>query len=93
MLDNPVNLGTGSLNGVGSMYADVLGFLPLESRWSGIEHSEKTFATLYETPLRKKEFDHYGIWTQTDVLGRWIGNESIVWAGLRDAGHAALRQT
>jgi hypothetical protein len=73
VLDNPVNLGTGSLNGVGSMYADVLGFLPLESRWSGIEHSEKTFATLYETPLRKKEFDHYGIWTQTDLLGAGLG--------------------
>ena len=74
VLDNPVNLGTGSLNGVGSMYADVLGFLPLDSRWSGIEHSEKTFAKLYETPLRKKEFDRYGIWTQTDVLGDGLGS-------------------
>jgi hypothetical protein len=73
VLNNPVNLGTGSLNGVGSMYADVLGFLPLESRWSGIEHSEKTFAALYETPLRKKEFDRYGIWTQTDLLGDGLG--------------------
>jgi hypothetical protein len=74
VLDNPVNLGTGSLNGVGSMYADVLGFLPLDSKWSGIEHSEKTFAALYETPLRKKEFDRYGIWTQTDVLGDGLGS-------------------
>ncbi len=73
VLDNPVNLGTGSLNGVGSMYADVLGFLPLDSQWSGVEHSEKTFATLYETPLRKKEFDRYGIWTQTDLLGDGLG--------------------
>ncbi len=74
VLDNPVNLGTGSLNGVGSMFADVLGFLPLESRWSGIEHSEKTFVALYETPLRKKEFDRYGIWTQTDLLGEGLGS-------------------
>jgi hypothetical protein len=73
VLDNPVNLGTGSLNGVGSMYADVLGFLPLDSQWRGIEHSEKTFAALYETPLRKKEFDRYGIWTQTDLLGDGLG--------------------
>ena len=73
VLDNPVNLGTGSLNGVGSMYADVLGFLPLDSRWSGVEHSEKTLATLYETPLRKKEFDRYGIWTQTDLLSDGLG--------------------
>lgn len=68
VLDNPVNLGTGSLNGVASMYADVLGFLPLESSWSGIAHSQATFRNLYSTPLRKAEFDRYGIWTQTDRL-------------------------
>ena len=73
VLDNPVNLGTGSLNGVGSMYADVLGFLPLDSRWSGVDHSEKTFAALYETPLRKKEFDRYGIWTQADLMAKGLG--------------------
>jgi hypothetical protein len=74
VLDNPVNLGTGSLNGVGSMYADVYGFLPLDSQWHGIEHSEKTFAALYATPLRKKEFDDYGIWTQTDLLANGLGS-------------------
>lgn len=68
VLDSPVNLGTGSLNGVASMYADVLGFMPLESSWTGIEHSEVTFRDLYRTPLRKAEFNHYGIWTQTDLL-------------------------
>jgi hypothetical protein len=68
VIDNPVNLGTGSLNGVGAMYADVLGFLPLDSSWDGVRHSEQTFEDLYRTPLRKSEFDHYGIWTQTDLL-------------------------
>lgn len=74
VLDNPVNLGTGSLNGVASMYADVLGFLPLDSSWKGIEHSEATFRDLYNTPLRKTEFDRYGIWTQTDRLADGMGS-------------------
>ncbi len=73
VLNSPVNLGTGSLNGVAAMYADVQGFLPIESSWKGIEHSEKTFQDLYETPLRKKEFDRYGIWSQTDRLAKGLG--------------------
>ena len=74
VLNSSVNLGTGSLNGVGAMYADVLGFLPLESSWDGVRHSEKTFEDLYNTPLRKAEFDHYGIWTQTDLLAGGMGS-------------------
>lgn len=74
VLNSPVNLGTGSLNGVGSMYADVLGFLPLESSWNGVKHSEKTFQSLLDTPLRKTEFDLYGIWTQTDLLAGGMGS-------------------
>ncbi len=63
------NQGIGSINGVATMYADVLGFEPLASSWkSDAEHSEKTFQHLYNTPLRKAEFDHYGIWTQFDKL-------------------------
>jgi hypothetical protein len=63
------NKGIGSINGVASMYADVLGLQPLRSSWkAGAEHSEKTFQRLYNTPLRKREFDHYGIWTQFDLL-------------------------
>ena len=51
------------------MYADVLGFDPLatESK-ADVAHSEKTFQQLYDTPLRKKEFERYGIWTQFDEL-------------------------
>jgi hypothetical protein len=63
------NKGIGSINGVASMYADVLGLQPLASSWTkDFEHSEKTFLQLYNTPLRKAEFDRYGIWTQFDLL-------------------------
>jgi len=63
------NKGIGSINGVASMYADVLGLEPLASPWAkDFEHSQKTFQRLYETPLRKTEFDKYGIWTQFDLL-------------------------
>ena len=69
VLDAPGNKGIGSINGVASMYADVLGLQPLTSSWkAGAEHSEKTFQHLYNTPLRKMEFDRYGIWTQFDLL-------------------------
>ena len=73
VLNSPVNLGTGSLNGVAAMYAGVRGFLPLDSSWKGIQHSEQTFTDLYQTPLRKKEFDRYGIWSQTDRLAKGLG--------------------
>jgi hypothetical protein len=63
------NKGIGSINGVASMYADVLGLQPLNSSWkAGAGHSEKTFQRLYNTPLRKMQFDRYGIWTQFDLL-------------------------
>ena len=74
ILDAPVNLGSGSLNGVASMYADVLGFLPLASSESAIQRSEQTFEGLYNTPLRKSEFNRYGIWTQNDVLAEGLGS-------------------
>lgn len=74
VLNRPVNLGTGSLNGVGAMYADVLGFMPLDSSWDGVQHSEQTFDNLYRTPLRKSQFDRYGIWTQTDLLAGGMGS-------------------
>lgn len=63
------NKGIGSINGVASMYADVLGLQPLAGAWKAdAYHSEKTFEQLYNTPLRKSEFDRYGIWTQFDLL-------------------------
>jgi hypothetical protein len=63
------NKGIGSIDGVASMYADVLGLQPLATSWAAdFQHSEKTFQQLYNTPLRKTEFDRYGIWTQFDLL-------------------------
>jgi hypothetical protein len=69
VLDSVGNRGFGGINGIASMYADVLGFQPLASSWKGIHSSEKTFQSLYETPLRRREFDRYGIWTQFDLRG------------------------
>jgi len=68
VLNAATNRGTGILNSVVSMDADVLGFLPSTPQWEGMEHSRKTFLRLYETPLRKTEFDRHGIWTQFDAV-------------------------
>ena len=68
ILDKPVNVGFGGINGVACMYADVLGLDPLASSWKGIVHSEKTFDKLYADPLRHEQFRKYGIWTQFDLL-------------------------
>jgi hypothetical protein len=67
VLDSAPNRGFGGMNGVASMYADVLGFQPLASHWNGAGHSERTFQRVYNTPLRKQEFTRYGIWTQFDL--------------------------
>ncbi len=68
VIDYETNRGFGGINGVACMYSDVLGFEPLASLWKGIRHCENTFVRLYHAPLRKQEFDRYGIWTQFDVL-------------------------
>lgn len=69
VLNSVGNKGIGSINGVAAMCADVLGLQPLMSTWkSGAEHSEKTLQQLYDTPLRKAEFERYGIWTQFDLV-------------------------
>jgi hypothetical protein len=69
VLESAPNRGFGGLNGVASMYADVLGFQPLAAHWNGAGHSERTFQQIYNTPLRKPEFMRYGIWTQFDLRG------------------------
>jgi len=62
-----VNRGFGGYNGVLSMYADVCGFEPVRNE-SIFKPSLATFMKLYNTPLRKYQFDKYGIWTQFDVF-------------------------
>jgi hypothetical protein len=78
VLNSPGNKGIGSINGVASMYADVLGLQPLQSSsTSEVKHNEATFQQLYNTPLRKAEFDQYGIWTQFDLLaGGYLSSPS-----------------
>lgn len=68
VLTAKANLGFGGANGVASMTADVLGLQPLVTEPDVMEHSEKTFQQLYNVPLRKQQFDRYGIWTQFDTF-------------------------
>lgn len=68
VLNTQANRGFGGLNGVTAMDADVLGLNPHASAPQFYQHGEKTFERLYNTPLRKQEFDRYGIWTQFDLL-------------------------
>lgn len=57
--------GSGGLNGVVSMSADVLGFDTTDWIWQGaVVHGGKTFDQLYAFPLRKEQFDKYGFWPQ-----------------------------
>lgn len=63
--DHIANSGTGGIDGVVSMSADVLGFDPSDWPWQGaVTHGKKTFDDLYAYPPRKYQFDKYGIWPQ-----------------------------
>lgn len=65
--------GVGGLNGVASMSADVLGFNPATWLWQGaLVHGEKTFEELYDFPLRKEQFEKYGIWSQMNYLHKGL---------------------
>jgi hypothetical protein len=66
ILDHPMNKGFGGINGVLSMQTDVLGLDPGDTRWFGVDPSRATLERLLDTPLRREQFDKYGIWTQFD---------------------------
>lgn len=68
VINHEINRGFGGLNGVACMYSDVLGFEPLASAWKGAKYCENTFMHLYHTPLRKSQFEKYGIWPLFDVF-------------------------
>jgi hypothetical protein len=68
VLNKPVNVGFGGLNGVYCMNSDVLGFDPEAWNQQIVAHSEKTFGHLYNVPLRREQFEKYGIWTQFDLI-------------------------
>lgn len=72
VLNTEANRGFGGLNGVTAMNADLLGLDPHRTAPEFYEHGEKTFDRLYNTPLRKQEFDRYGIWTQFDLLAHGL---------------------
>jgi GH15 family glucan-1,4-alpha-glucosidase len=67
ILNDPINKGAGLINGVACMSSDVLGFIPLESDKELNNCNMNTFHKLYNTPLRKEQFDKYGLWPQFDV--------------------------
>jgi len=66
--NHPINRGFGGLNGVACMSADVLGIDPVRADWWSASASEKTFMQLYHIPLRREQFEKYGIWSQFDVF-------------------------
>jgi len=65
--------GVGGLNGVTSMSADTMGFDPSAWPWRGaLIHGRKTFDELYSFPLRREQFEKYGIWPQMNFLHKGL---------------------
>lgn len=65
--------GSGGLNGVVCMSADVLGFNPADWPWQGaVVNGGKTFDELYAFPLRKEQFDKYGFWPQMNYTHKGL---------------------
>jgi hypothetical protein len=51
------------------MSSDVLGLEPSDWQWRGaVVHGEKTFDELYSFPLRKAQFEKYGMWPQFNLI-------------------------
>ena len=70
------NKGTGLINGVLSMSADVLGFNLNTKTFPFFNNCEKTFENLYNRPVRHELFEEYGIWTQFDEHGPGMSSAS-----------------
>lgn len=65
--------GSGGLNGVVCMSADVLGFNPADWPWQGaVINGRKTFDELYAFPPRKEQFDKYGFWPQMNYTHKGL---------------------
>jgi hypothetical protein len=75
VLNNPVDLGAGSLNVVGSIYADVLGLLPLDSSWTGVRHSQKTFQNLYGSVVGTS-VDEYDLVQRINARGVFLASKA-----------------
>ena len=74
ILNHPINKGFGGILGVSCMYSDVLGLEPLSSAWKGIQLNENTFNKLLSFPLRKSQFEKYGLWPQFDVFRKGLSS-------------------
>lgn len=71
--DSAARSGSGGLNGVVCMSADVLGLDPATWPWRGAYvHGKKTFDDLYSFPLRKEQFEKYGIWGQMNFTHKGL---------------------
>jgi hypothetical protein len=71
--DSAARGGSGGLNGVVCMSADVLGFNPAVWPWQGaVVNGGKTFDELYAFPLRKEQFVKYGIWGQMNYTHKGL---------------------
>lgn len=68
VLNAAVNRGFGGTDGVFAMDADVLGMSDGTSQWEDAPRGIATLLRIYSEPLRKAQFDRYGIWTQFDAL-------------------------
>jgi hypothetical protein len=65
--------GSGGLNGVVCMSADVLGFNPADWPWQGaVVNGGKTFDELYAFPWRKEQFEKYGFWPQMNYTHKGL---------------------
>ena len=65
--------GSGGLNGVVCMSADVLGLDPSTWPWKGaMTYGIKTFDELYAFPQRKERFDKYGFWAQMNYTHKGL---------------------
>jgi hypothetical protein len=86
VIDHIINRGFGGLNAPACMFADVFGMEPRESGWPGVQPSLATFDRLYSHPMRKRQFESYGIWTQfDDYMGGYYSGPSY--------GHGYALQT
>ena len=71
--DSAGNGGSGGLNGVVCMSADVLGVDPAHWPWQGaVVNGGKTFDELYAFPLRKDQFEKYGFWGQMNYTHKGL---------------------
>lgn len=77
IINHIINRGFGGINGPACMSCDVLGLESLAPKGRITDACIKTFEKLYSFPLRKEQFEKYGLWTLFDeYLGGYNGGPS-----------------